>query len=340
MSSEVTNVDEGMVYVLMIKITKQMLRSWQVSAGIYRWFLCHFPDGGDYAQIHSALVKAGYIEWANSLLEYAYSLWSENSEFAHQEVNVTQGIIDSLNNRQSVKSSSLLNTALINSASYLFNRQPCAQLSCATDHTEVCSEGYCSKISNSGMSNLIASSGEYSWIASAGYACQIASSGNASRICNAGQNSRIGSSGERSRISSSGNSAKISSSGQGSRVASTGMRSRIGSISERGKIANAGDLCKISSFGDNSLIANTGTDTGITALGNNSVIVSAGPVTYIVLGKGGCASIPYHDGRRIRFATAYEGESGIRAGVKYKLNDEHLFVEFNDDNVLAYASHV
>ena len=33
------------------------------------------------------------------------------------------------------------------------------------------------------------------------------------------------------------------------------------------------------------------------------------------------------DGKRMRFAVAVEGEAGIRAGVKYRLDDAHQFVE-------------
>jgi hypothetical protein len=308
----------------MIKLTKRTLRSWRVNADIYRWFLSHFPDGGDYAQVHSALISAGRIDWANSLLEYAYSLWSEQSEFIAQEGCATQGIVDFLFHRRHNNQTASDQAA----ASYLLNRQPCAQLSCPTDFGELSSDGYCSKISNAGMNNLIASSGDHSWIGSAGYASQIASVGEAARVAVAGQHSRIGSSGARAKIASAGNACKISSSGAAARIAASGMRGRIGAIGERSKIANAGDLCKISAFGHDALIANVGGDTGIIASGDNSVVASAGVITYVVLGKGGCAAIPYDDGKRTRFAVAYEGENGIQAGVKYTLNEAHQFVEY------------
>lgn len=46
-------------------------------------------------------------------------------------------------------------------------------------------------------------------------------------------------------------------------------------------------------------------------------------VDSIILGPGGCAALAYHDGERVRFAVAIEGENNIRAGVRYRLN-EHI----------------
>lgn len=316
----------------MTQITKQMLHSWCVDSEMIRWFLRHFPNGGCYIDVHSELITLGHIEWANSLLEYAYALWLDDHTFLQQEKTLSTSMINALlldssthnvSSEQTGRSSSFFNQQ-----SYFFNQQPCAQLTCSTDYTKAVSDGYCSKIANSGVNNMIASASEHGIIGNAGDHCQIASSGNAIRVSNAGQNSRIGSSGSRSRIGNAGNSIKISSSGEGTRIANAGMRGQIGCIGKREKIANAGDLCKINTFGNDSMIASAGSDTAISALGDHSVIVSAGSVTYFVLGKGGCAVMPYHDGERIRFMMAYEGENGIRAGVKYRLNEQHQFVEY------------
>ncbi|MEC5345173.1 hypothetical protein ABRZ24_21525, partial [Brenneria populi] len=65
----------------------------------------------------------------------------------------------------------------------------------------------------------------------------------------------------------------------------------------------------------------------IEATGGNSVIAAASSVEYIVIGEGGCAAVPYHDGEKIRFAIAYAGENGIKSGVKYSVNDAGEFVE-------------
>lgn len=313
----------------MTQITKQMLQIWCVDADMYRWFLHHFPDEGSYVDVHAKLIKAGRIEWANSLLEYAYSLWLDNQAFLQQEKVMTASMIEALlSNSSTQNESSNSQSSAIGCSSYFYNQQPCAQLTCSTDYTKAVSDGYCSKIANAGVNNIVASASEHGIIGNAGDHCQIASSGNAARISNAGQNSRIGSSGTRSRISNAGNSVKLSSSGEGTRIANAGMRGRIGCAGQREKIANAGDLCKISAFGDESVITNAGNDAMLSALGNHSAIVSAGQVTYFVLGKGGCAVMPYHDGDRTRFITAYEGENGIQAGVKYTLNDQHQFIEY------------
>lgn len=54
--------------------------------------------------------------------------------------------------------------------------------------------------------------------------------------------------------------------------------------------------------------------------------MSTGVVDSIILGRGS-AALAYHDGERVRFAVAIEGENNIRAGVRYRLNEQHQFVE-------------
>ncbi|EEZ1556062.1 hypothetical protein E8X41_005361, partial [Escherichia coli] len=81
------------------------------------------------------------------------------------------------------------------------------------------------------------------------------------------------------------------------------------------------------SFGANARIANSGDNVHIIASGENSTVVSTGVVDSIILGPGGSAALAYHDGERVRFAVAIEGENNIRTGVRYRLNEQHQFVE-------------
>lgn len=71
----------------------------------------------------------------------------------------------------------------------------------------------------------------------------------------------------------------------------------------------------------------SGDNVHIIASGENSTVVSTGVVDSIILGPGGSAALVYHDGERVRFAVAIEGENNIRAGVRYRLNEQHQFVE-------------
>ncbi|HGN8756710.1 TPA: hypothetical protein ACK1ZA_003719 [Enterobacter asburiae] len=68
----------------------------------------------------------------------------------------------------------------------------------------------------------------------------------------------------------------------------------------------------------------------ITASGKGSVVACAGSIERIVLGEGGCASVPWHDGKRTRIAVAYVGENGIEANTPYYVNDEGLFVKVEE----------
>lgn len=268
-----------------MNITREDLRNWRVGPVMYRWFLRRFPDGGNYADVHRALSREGYIDWANSLVEYAWSRWHDEESFARQDI--------------SAMSCLAFPDAALNG------------------HQEA----------NAGDNACLGCAGDNMKIASAGYASQIASAGDCVRIGCAGYNSHISSSGDRARIAAAGNSTRISSAGNSTRIASSGMRVRVSSLGERSHIANNGDLTQIACFGAEAKITNSGDNVQIVCNGDNATIVSTGIVDSVMLGPGGCAALAYHDGKRMRFAVAIEGEQGIRAGVKYRLNDDHQFVE-------------
>ncbi|EID8600156.1 hypothetical protein LCI59_004585, partial [Salmonella enterica] len=87
----------------------------------------------------------------------------------------------------------------------------------------------------------------------------------------------------------------------------------------------SGDHAQIGNSGDYARIGSSGYYARITATGNGSVVACAGSIERIVLGEGGCASVPWHDGTRIRIAVAYVGENGIEANTPYYVNDEGQF---------------
>ncbi len=267
-------------------ITREDLRTWRVGPVIYRWFVRRFPNGGSYADVHRALSSEGYLDWANSLVEYAWSRWLDEESFARQDISA----MDSLVSAQSHHGNS-------------------EHIACADDNVH------------------LGCAGDNVKIASVGYASQIASAGYCARIGSAGYNTHIGCSGDRARVAVAGNSTRVSCAGDGSRIASAGMRVRISTLGDRSNIASNGDLVQVVSFGANARIANSGENVHLVTSGDNAVIASTGHVDSLILGPGGCAALAYHDGERTRFAVAIEGENNIRAGVKYRLNEQHQFVE-------------
>ncbi len=123
-----------------------------------------------------------------------------------------------------------------------------------------------------------------------------------------GNYARIGSSGDYAQIGSSGSSAQIGSSGSSARIGSSGYFAKIGSSGDSAKIGSSGDSAKIGSSGDSAKIDSSGKD---------AVIACAGPGAAVKAGEGGAICIPWHDGKRTRFAVGYVGEDGIEAGVWY-----------------------
>ncbi|EDZ3145605.1 hypothetical protein GVZ81_07640 [Salmonella enterica] len=136
-----------------------------------------------------------------------------------------------------------------------------------------------------------------------------------------GDDAQIGSSGNYARIGSSGYDAQIGSSGNYARIGSSGYNAQIGSSGYNAQIGSSGNYARIGSSGD---------DARITASGKGSVVACAGSIERIVLGEGGCASVPWHDGNRTRIAVAYVGENGIEANTPYYVNDEGQFVKVEE----------
>ncbi|MFZ5104234.1 hypothetical protein ACOY5O_22255, partial [Enterobacter roggenkampii] len=96
------------------------------------------------------------------------------------------------------------------------------------------------------------------------------------------------------------------------------------------QIGSSGDDARIGSSGYNARIGSSGYNAQITASGKGSVVACAGSIERIVLGEGGCASVPWYDGSRTRIAVAYVGENGIEANTPYYVNDEGQFVKVEE----------
>jgi len=177
--------------------------------------------------------------------------------------------------------------------------------------------GNYARIGSSGNYAQIGSSGNYAQIGSSGYYARIGSSGNYARIGSSGNYAQIGSSGYYARIGSSGNYAQIGSSGNSARIGSSGNYAQIGSSGYSAQIGSSGYYARIGSSGNYARIK---------AEGKDAVIACAGSVEAFEVGEGGCVAIPYHDGKRTRFAVGYVGE-GLKAGVRYSVNSSGQFVE-------------
>ncbi|EKD5379880.1 hypothetical protein OR392_000954 [Salmonella enterica subsp. enterica serovar Anatum] len=274
-------------------ITKEQLKKWHACREGYLWFLDKFPQGGTYTDVHAALTDDERYADARWLTDRMYDTYLDNPEFIRGETDMTDRIIRELTSPEHISGQ----------AEGENNSGDCAKIG---------SSGYCAQIGSSGYCAQIGSSGDHAQIGSSGDCAQIGSSGYCAQIGSSGDHARIGSSGDHARIGSSGDHAKIGSSG------------------DCAKIGSSGDCAKIGSSGDYARIGSSGLHPRITATGNSSVVACASDIECIVLGEGGCASVPWHDGTRIRIAVAYVGENGIEANTPYYVNDEGQFTRLTE----------
>ena len=115
-------------------------------------------------------------------------------------------------------------------------------------------------------------------------------------------------SGISAQIGSSGNFAKIGSSGYSAQIGSSGISAQIGSSGNSAQIGSSGNSARIGSSGDSARIEASGKDAVVSCAGNNACVKA---------GEGGAICIPYHDGKRVRFAVGYVGEDGIKPDTWY-----------------------
>ncbi|EJN2504923.1 hypothetical protein NPS07_001186 [Salmonella enterica] len=283
-------------------IDKSQVKAWHACSEGFRWFLDKFPQGGAYADVHGALIADKRYDDARWLVEQMYRTFLDSAEFIQAETAVTDKMVGELTSMN----------------------HPSDQVEGEN------SSGDDAQIGSSGYNARIGSSGYNARIGSSGYNARIGSSGDDAQIGSSGYNARIGSSGYNAQIGSSGYNAQIGSSGDDARIGSSGDDARIGSSGYNAQIGSSGYNAQIGSSGYNARIGSSGYNARITATGNGSVVACAGSVERIVLGENGCASVPWHDGKRIRIAVAYVGENGIEANIPYYVNDEGQFVRVED----------
>ena len=87
----------------------------------------------------------------------------------------------------------------------------------------------------------------------------------------------------------------------------------------RGKGDNPSrDSARIGSSGNSAQIGSSGNSARIEASGKDAVVSCAGNNACVKAGEGGAICIPYHDGKRVRFAVGYVGEDGIKPDTWYR----------------------
>lgn len=55
-----------------LAITKERVKAWDACSGGYRWFLEKFPEGGEFAEVHKALIADKRDDYADWLVEKAF----------------------------------------------------------------------------------------------------------------------------------------------------------------------------------------------------------------------------------------------------------------------------
>ncbi|MBM9401593.1 hypothetical protein JUN65_08335 [Gluconacetobacter azotocaptans] len=114
------------------------------------------------------------------------------------------------------------------------------------------------------------------------------------------------------RAGFSGDDAQAGFSGYGARAGFSGDDARAGFSGDDARAGFSGNYARAGFSGD---------DARIDCTGKNCTFAIAGKNAAVKLGPGGAASIAWHDGKRDRFVTIYEGEDGILPDVFYRVEN-------------------
>ncbi|STD30016.1 Uncharacterised protein [Edwardsiella tarda] len=313
-------------------LTLHDLRHGCASRWLYRWLRHHFPRGGHYGAIYRALIQAERLDWASALAEYGWARGYTRLAFIREDIGAMMHLAERLSSLRNAaaplppQGDYAPKIASARDGERWHNGVYGSRIACAGDHFQLGNHAQQSQLACCGSHCHLGWRGDHGELALAGYGAQIACSGARVRLASCGYQAHIASNGKQVRIALSGNAAYVSSAGAHARIVNGGTRAHLAACGPESHLANTGDLARLVSFGDTAKIINSGDGVDITAVGASSVIASVAPVNSIVLGVGGCAALAYHDGKRIRFALAVEGEEGIRAGVRYRLDHTHRFI--------------
>ncbi|WP_370553012.1 hypothetical protein [Edwardsiella tarda] len=313
-------------------VTQHDLRHGCPPHWLYRWLRRHFPRGGHYGAIYRALIHAERLDWASALAEYGWARWYTRLAFIREDIGTMMYLAERLSSRHNAtrplppQGDYAPKIASTRDGERWHNDVYGSRIVCAGDHFQLGNQAKQSQLACCGSHSHLGWCGDHGELALAGYGAQIACSGARVRLASTGYQAHIASNGQQVRIALSGNAAYVSSAGANARIVNGGTRAHLAACGPESHLANTGELARLVSFGDKAKIINSGDGVHITAVGADSVIASVAPVDSIILGAGGCAAVAYHDGQRMRFALAVEGEEGIRAGVRYRLDHDHRFI--------------
>ncbi|ENK1310086.1 hypothetical protein AB2110_000546, partial [Salmonella enterica] len=130
-------------------IDKARVKAWHACTDGFRWFLDNFPQGGAYADVHSALIADKRYDDARWLVDKMYDTYLDNPEFIRAETAATDKMVGELTSMEH-----------------------------PADQTEgENSSGSYARIGSSGSYARIGSSGSYARIGSSGDDARIGSSG-------------------------------------------------------------------------------------------------------------------------------------------------------------------
>ncbi|EDQ2394199.1 hypothetical protein RU50_005300, partial [Salmonella enterica subsp. enterica] len=77
-------------------IDKARVKAWHACTDGFRWFLDKFPQGGAYADVHSALIADKRYDDARWLVDRMYNTYLDNPEFIQAETAATDRMVDEL----------------------------------------------------------------------------------------------------------------------------------------------------------------------------------------------------------------------------------------------------
>ena len=182
-------------------------------------------------------------------------------------------------------------------------------LNCTTgDWTHAATTGKGAHAAATGKGAHAAATGDSAHAATTGYSAHAATTGYSAHAATTGDHARAATTGEGAHAAATGDSAHAATTGDSAHAATTGYSAHA---------ATTGDHARAATTGYSAHAATTGTQSIAAAIGFESTACA---------GEDGAIVLAYFDGTRPRLVVGYVGENGIKAGVVYKLDDDHRLI--------------
>jgi len=275
---------------LKLAITKDRLKTWSACTDGYRWFLEHYPQGGQFAEIYAALNADKRYDDLGWLLERVFAEL-DTADLVQQTVLIS---------------------------------------GCNTEAIEkLAKDGGADAAATTGEGANAATTGEGANAATTGEGANAATTGDWANAATTGDWANAATTGEGANAATTGYRANAATTGEGANAATTGDWANAATTGDWANAATTGEGANAATTGEGANAATTGDWANAATTGAHAVAAALGIASRSKAAIGGAIVLVHRteEGELKHIFSSKVGDNGIKADVWYVLDSEGVPIE-------------